>query len=496
MRYLFLVFVLNFISPNLYANEKAQAERPTHMGSLVFEECELENPDSGTAFTGKCSQLSVPEDPNNPNGRKITLRIGLATAHSANPEPDPVFFLAGGPGQSAVEAYAGIASGFARINEKRHIVLVDQRGTGESHPLHCSQDEEIEQITGTDVEALAIQSDFGNRCAAELSANVDLRQYTTSVAVKDLDLVRQKLGASTINLVGGSYGTRVAQEFLRRYPQHVRSMILDGVAPPESILGAESSRNLEAALDNIFQRCHADKNCAQRFGDPRQNTERLLAELKIAPKSVRYRDPKSGELKTEILNAGRAGIILRMFAYAPETAALLPLTIHDAINGKPEALMAQSDMITGSLEASMTLGMSLAVSCSEDVAQFRADDRDSHEVMGDFVESMLALCRYWPKGDMPEDFHTPLKSDVPTLLLSGEFDPVTPPRYGDNALKQFANGRHLIVPGRGHIVMTSGCLPRLAGEFIEQASAKDLDIQCLETFSRIPAFLNYNGWEP
>jgi pimeloyl-ACP methyl ester carboxylesterase len=154
-------------------------------------------------------------------------------------------------------------------------------------------------------------------------------------------------------------------------------------------------------------------------------------------------------------------------------------------------------MILGDLGESIMHGMQLSVICSEDAGRFVVDPADADSLLGtDMITVMQAQCAGWPKGERPKDFHDPLKSEVPVLLLSGEFDPVTPPRYGDEAAEGYAKGRHLVVRGRGHIVLTAGCMPRLAAEFVAQADAKALDASCLDVMPVIPAFQNANGWGP
>ncbi|MDZ4811866.1 MAG: alpha/beta hydrolase [Pseudomonadota bacterium] len=473
----------------------AQSE-PFKLGTLNFTDCDLKNRAQGELLGALCSRMEVPEDPAQPEGRKISLRIGLAKANTVEPLIDPVFFLAGGPGQSAVESFPQVAPGFARILEKRHVILVDQRGTGDSNALKC-EGAEGKSAFGAEDESLAAQAAFVRHCLDALKGKADPRFYTTSVAVTDLDRVRAAIGADKINLIGGSYGTRAAQVYLRQFPERVRSIVLDGVVPPDLILGNEHARNLEVAVKGIFQRCRDNPACQTAFVDPAADLKRLQAELRVRAIAVDYRDPKSGEALKEDFTLADLGGVVRLFAYAPETAALLPLALHEAVNGRPEALLAQSRLVMGDLGEQIMHAMQLSVICSEDAPFFEARDEDVDTIMGTaFVEVMQAQCAAWPKGARPDDFHAPQLSDVPTLLLSGEFDPVTPPRYGQSTVKHFSKGRHLVAPGRGHGLMLAGCMPRLIAEFVEDADAAKLDIKCLKNLPVIPAFVNRNGWEP
>ncbi|MBL0030030.1 MAG: alpha/beta fold hydrolase [Rhodanobacteraceae bacterium] len=467
------------------------------IGSLVFADCDLKNPAIADVLGAQCTTLSVPENPAAPEGRKIDLRIALVPAKTASPEPDPVFFLAGGPGQSALDSFPATAVGFERMREKRHIILVDQRGTGGSNKLICKGEEDESAFSAEEDASAEAQKAFAEKCARQLSDHADPRYYTTTVAVGDLDAVRKALGAAKVNLVGGSYGTRAAQTYLRYYPDSIRSIILDGVAPQTLALGNDHAKNLESALASIFKRCRDDAACFKAYGDPAEDLAKLKLQLRSAEQPVHYRDSKSWAVRDDAFTFGHLASTVRLFAYSPEAAALLPHALNEAAEGRFDTLMAQSDMILGDLGESIMHGMQLSVICSEDNDGFVVDPADADSLLGtDMVTGMQAQCAGWPKGERPKDFHDPITSDVPVLLLSGEFDPVTPPRYGDEAAKGYRNGRHLVVRGRGHIVLTAGCMPKLAAEFIDKTDAKALDASCLDAMPVIPAFLNANGWGP
>lgn len=474
----------------------AGAEAKRTIGELTFADCDLKNPAIADVLGAQCTTLSVPENPAAPDGRKIELRIGLVPAKTADPAPDPVFYLAGGPGQSALDSFPQIAPAFQRILEKRHVVLVDQRGTGGSNKLVCKGNDD-ESTYSADDDSAEAQQGFAAKCAKDLADRADPRFYTTTVAVADLDRVRKALGATQVNLYGGSYGTRAAQTYLRYYPDSIRSLILDGVVPPSLALGNDHAKNLEAALASIFKRCNEDAACREAYGDPARDLAKLKLQLRDHKQPVQYRDTKTWALRDKEFSYGHLASTVRMFAYQPEAAALLPHALHEASEGRFETLMAQSDMILGELGEAIMHGMQLSVICSEDAGRYVVDPADADSLLGtDMITGMQAQCAGWPKGERPKDFHDPLASDVPALLMSGEFDPVTPPRYGDEAVKGYANGRHLVVRGRGHIVLTAGCMPRLAAEFIDQPDARALDASCLDVMPVIPAFLNANGWGP
>jgi pimeloyl-ACP methyl ester carboxylesterase len=212
---------------------------------------------------------------------------------------------------------------------------------------------------------------------------------------------------------------------------------------------------------------------------------------------LRFRHPVSGEYEDGQLDLGALATVVRLFAYSPTTAALLPRTLARAAAGEPETLLAQARMIGDMVGDQMFHGMQLSVICAEDARKLVADPADADTLLGTaFVEFTQAQCGVWPAGRAPDDFFAPLASDKPVLLLSGEHDPVTPPRYGDSALIGYANGRHLVARGVGHNVLPVGCMPRLLDKFLDSADAKGLDAGCLDALGDTPAFTGSYGPEP
>ena len=465
------------------------------LGALEFEPCTLAAVGMPVTVAAQCSTLEVPEDRGRPDGRRIPLAVAFVPSESRHPRPDPVFMLAGGPGQSARESFPSVAAAFRGVLRDRHVVLVDQRGTGGSNPLACDGLGDQGVDAGDEATEVESAQRFAVRCLAGLDG--DPRFYTTTDAVQDLEEVRAAIGAPEIDLVGISYGTRVAQEYLRRHPSRTRTVVLDGVVPPQLALGSEHARNLDAALEMQFARCDADPECSRRFGSPRATLDELLGSLREQPKPVTYRDPFSWELREETLTAATVAGVARLYAYVPGLAAMLPVSLAEAASGRPEVLMAQAKMIESLVGEQIAQGMQLAVSCSEDADFLRTDPADEETLMGTaFVESLQAQCAVWPRGSRPPDFHEPVRSERPVLLLSGEFDPVTPPAYGEQVLAGFPNGRHIVARGRGHNVMVAGCMPRLMARFIESADAKGLDASCLDQLTYTAPFTGAHGWEP
>ena len=475
---------------------RADAQGRLHYGELAFEPCSLPAP-GGNAVEAQCGTLEVPENHAAPDGRRIALAIALVPAKGMA-EADPVFMIAGGPGQSALESYPMVADAFADARRNRHVVLVDARGTGGSNPLHCPDFSDEDVIANPENDSIEAVVRLTEACRDTLQQTSDLRYYTTGDHVRDLDLVRTALGVDRVNLVGVSYGTRVAQQYAATYPQHTRALVLDSVVPNSLVLGLGHARNLEDALDAQFQRCRADQACLTNLGDPRRQLTLVRERLQaggIAP--VRYRDPVSGEWREEVPRYMHLASLLRMYAYQPSMAATLPLVLHEASEQRYESLLAQSRMLSAQMSDAMAMGMGLSVSCSEDAPEFGDSAVDDGTVLGPvLVDTLRAQCEVWPKGTRGEHFRAPLSGEVPLLALSGEYDPVTPSRYGDEVAQGLPNARHLVLPGQGHSVLGTGCMPKLFAQFIETADASALDASCLERLSAQPPFAGNYGWEP
>jgi len=470
------------------------ADAKRTLGTLVFEPCALSPGHLALTVEAQCARLEVPEDRAKPDGRKIALHVAWVP-NDAGAEPDPVFFLAGGPGQAASESYPLLHSAFAETRRKRHLILVDQRGTGRSNRLACKTGDGESGFSDGDPDDPAASVAFVKRCRASLDA--DVRHYTTTDAVADLEAVREAIAAERIDLVGVSYGTRVAQQYAKRHPARTRAIVLDGVVPNTLTLGAEHAKNLEAALDAHFARCAAEPTCVDRFGSPRVHLDALLAEARANPKTVRYRDPQSHALREDRFDAATLAAVVRLYAYAPNTAALLPLALNEAAQGRPEELIAQARMLTSLVGESIMHGMQLSVTCTEDAPKLSADRADASTTLGTaLVDLLIAQCAAWERGEAPADFNAPLATEVPALMLSGELDPVTPPRYGDEVAKTLPNARHLVLRGQGHNVIGQGCAPKLLARFLDRLDAKGLDAKCLDSLTYVPPFAGYYGWEP
>lgn len=469
-------------------------------GAIEFKPCTLEGASAPGNVEAQCAQFEVAENPAAPEGRKIALHVAwLPAAKNVQGAPDPVFFLAGGPGQAASDVAAVVDMALREVRKQRDIFLVDQRGTGKSNPLDCvdaaGKELLFDELQTPSVDALQA---YAKRCAQGLEGRADPRFYTTTQAIADLDAVRAALGVEKINVIGGSYGTRVAQQYAARYPQHTRSVVLDGVAPNDLVVGGEFATTFEDALALQSAQCAKLPACKARFPtDMRQQLRQVSARLEEAPVEVEYRDATTGESKRDTITADTLVGLAFAFSYAPQTASLLPLVLDEAAHGRYGPLMSLAQLMTHSMSGSMNRGMQWSVICAEDADRFDADATPADTVLGAEVGKMFfAACGSWPTGSRPKNFNAPFSTDLPVLLLSGELDPVTPARYGERVLAGTPNGRHLQLRGQGHGTMGQGCMPKLLGKFIETGDAKGLEAECLDTLTYVPPFTSFNGWEP
>ena len=463
----------------------------------ALKACELEDPQHLAVIAAECGELPVLENPAKPAGRQIRLAFARIPAISGRKQPDPLFVLAGGPGMAATTFYAMVAPVFARIHRDRDIVLLDQRGTGKSNPLDCPDDVQPE-LHPSDQEI----ADETHRCLQELSAKADVTQYTTSIAVKDLDLLRQVLGYERINLYGVSYGTRVAQHYLRRYPQHTRSLVLDGVVPPELSLGAAMALDAEHSLERILARCAGERSCRTHLGDPEHDYRALWAMLQSHSVPVSVADPSTGQPTHFEFTTYHLATVLRLSIYSAEPTALLPLLLHEANqSGNFSRLAAAFLLLNKAYTDVVAAGMNNTVTCTEDIAFYDPNTVDRAALASTFLgttqlDALLTVCKIWPRGPIDPDFHAPLRSNTPTLLLSGSDDPVTPPAYAELAHRGLSNSLHLVLQHFTHGQLAAPCMDRVMQDFISRASVVGLDVSCTRNDKPLPFFVTLNGPPP
>ncbi|MBB2483767.1 alpha/beta hydrolase [Mitsuaria sp. WAJ17] len=437
----------------------------------------------------QCGVLKRPLDPARADGPQIEIHYLVVPAMARNKQPDPVLMLAGGPGQSAIGVAPMVMNRLARLNNRRDLVFIDQRGTGKSAPLQCADESRLSLAEVAD-EAASLRRIEQCREQLQKLPHGDLRFYSTTLAMQDFDAVRAELGAERWNLIGGSYGTRAALEYQRQFPQRVRRTVIDGVAPPDLVLPESLSADVQAALDAELKACEDEPACAKRYPQLRQQWSQLLASL---PRTVSVRHPLTNEPESFTLTRTQMLRTIRGPLYVPSMTSLVPAAIQAATKGQFEALAGLGSMMGSNKGTRLALGMHFSVICAEDAPRMgkgsEAPGRDTGRVDAELYER---VCKTWPRAEVPAAFYQVPPAQTPVLLLSGGADPVTPPRHAERIAKLLgAKTQHIVVPQAGHGVMSLGCMGEVLYRFIDaktDAAALPQDAGCAVKIPRPPAF--------
>jgi pimeloyl-ACP methyl ester carboxylesterase len=474
--------------------------RPTGVGraeSLRLEPCEVPGASEGAKEKARCGTYEVFENRAAKRGRRIALKVVVFPATGQDRAADPLFYIPGGPGSSATEDAPYIAQGYAKIRERRDLVFVDQRGTGGSNPLNCDlfDPSDVQSFLGFFFPLADVR-----KCRERLEPKADLRLYTTDIAMDDLDEVRAALGYGRINLSGGSYGTRAALVYIKRHGQHVRAAVLQGVSPTDQSMPRDFPQHTQRALDGVVGECAADAACRAAFPDLRAEVKAVLARLLRGPVAVEIKLAQTGESKRVSLSRDLAAEAVRYMLYQPGAASRIPLFIHLAAQGDFAPLARAAISYRRDIVATGSNGMYLSVTCAEDLPRVRPGEGErnaANTFLGDYrLQQQRAACALWPRADIPKGYAEPTRSDVPALILTGEWDPVTPPAYGDTAARYLTNSLHLVVPHGGHGfggLEGLDCVQNLINDFIERGTARGLDTSCLKGIRRRGFLLELEG---
>jgi len=456
-----------------------QSPKPT----IALTDCEVQG-----VGKAKCGSYQVFENRATKTGRQITMNIVVFPATGDKRQSDPIFYFAGGPGSGATEDARGIAIEFKKPRERRDLVFVDQRGTGGSNPLNC----EVYDVKN-------LQSYLGyffpleqvRKCRTELEPKADLKLYTTTIAMDDIDEVRAALGYDKINLFGGSYGTRAALTYLKRHGKNVRTATLQGVSPTDQFMPVDFALQTERALQGVLGECYADEACNKAFPRLKDEVKAVLAQLIRGPVEVEIANPESKERVKVKLNRDLAAEAIRYMLYNPVAASLVPLMIHLAAENNWGPLAESALMYRMHLVGTGSNGMYLTVTCAEDLPWIKPGEGErmsENTFLGDYrLRQQREACALWPRADVEADYAGPIRSDVPVLIFTGEWDPVTPPAHGDRVAKTLTNSLHIVVPNGAHALgglENIGCIMRIGDEFIERATSKGIDTACVKTIKR------------
>jgi pimeloyl-ACP methyl ester carboxylesterase len=441
-----------------------------------------------------CGTLDMAENPALDISADNTISLNVVVLPKVKEQSKelPVMFLAGGPGQAATELANGLNRAMSDIRQEHDIILVDQRGTGKSNGLLCESEEYVD-VLELDSDKLDLEKEVKD-CLAGFS-NYHLPSYNTYQSIEDFEAVRHALGHKKIHIFGGSYGTRAGFAYLKNHPESIQTAILDSNAPMELVVGL-FGKTSERAFDFLVEDCKAHQYCNESFPNLKQDYLNLLIQLE-KPITQSIYHPITG-LKVEvILTKSKVTESLRGTLYALSTRQLLPYVVHASAKGDYRPLAAMISQNTGSEHSpgSLYTGLTMNIICNEDMP--RAVESDFKQDADNYFNGELGftnftdVCKYWPKWQAPEDFAEPVTVDVPVLLFSGKYDPVTPPAYGDMADKNLPNSKHVVIKDGSHVASLSMCMDAVK-EFMQSATFDGVDFSCADKSVPSLFFTNLN----
>jgi pimeloyl-ACP methyl ester carboxylesterase len=447
----------------------------------------------GVQETVLCGELERPENPKVPGGRTIPIFVVVVPALEPNPAPDPWVEITGGPGIPATgEAGYFVGSEGRAYRQHRDVLLVDQRGMGRSNGLHC---EELAIRDDVSVVFPRWPADSVRSCRERMSARADLTQYSTSHAADDLEAIRQWLGYPKLNLFGISYGTRAALTFVRRHPSSVRSVMLLGVVPADFRRPLYYARDAQRTLDLLLHDCMAESGCSTAFPDVRSELAQVLEQLERSPLRVSLKHPATGaDLPAIITSAGFAEVIWDALMN-PASSRRVPLVIHHAARGDFAPFLAAA-VADSPPQNRYYNAAHLSVVCPEETLHIRREEIEAlhqHTFMpATRAYEYLSACQYWGIPPLPDTIFSPVVSNVPTLIVSGYMDPITPPALGDQVARHLTHVRHVVIRHRAHGssgLTNTQCMHGIYLRFVEDANPDTLDSSCTAEMAPPPFVL-------
>ncbi|MBQ4832035.1 alpha/beta fold hydrolase [Pseudoalteromonas sp. MMG010] len=438
-----------------------------------------------------CGSIKRPLS-DNPDDGEIDIHFAIIPAIKPSYPDEAVLGFAGGPGQGAIELAAVFNRNLRFARESRDILLVDQRGTGFSHKLQCESDDLTSQFAFNDVitDLKVLGAEETLKCKNKL--NIDLSHFTTSVAAKDFEAVKNALGYKGLHLYGVSYGTRIAQEYTRQFPESVLSSTLDGVVAMQQSLALIGDA-VDDSLTALFTRCENTPRCNAQYPELKNQFNTLLAQLDANPVTTQVKHPRTSENIELVLTKYKLYGAIRIALYSQSMRALVPLAISEAKHGNYAPVVG---LMSGEgLSNQLAMGMHNAIVCSEDWPLMQKNrELYTQSYMGALMVSGFdVMCPLLDVALVDEAFYKPLQSDTPTLLLSGGRDPATPPSWAELAMVNMTNATHLIAPTATHDVGSQTCAPKIIAQFIANKSMQDIDTQCIEDKNDKAFFINING---
>ena len=455
--------------------------------NISVNDCHL----NGIRTQVKCGSINVPSNYNEPENAQLTINFAILPAIDNTKNKTPLMFLAGGPGQAAVELAAHIRNSFSEIRKTRDIILVDQRGTGKSHPLQCDESQQAKLYS-------IIPEEFDEKevlkCIEDLQKNNELGQFTSENAIRDFDEIRKALGHQQINLYGGSYGTRAALVYMRLFPKSLKSVVLDSVGPvevPIGLFGLSAARSFEL----LIKHCQEEKTCNKAYPNLENEYKAIIKRLALSTVSLSVSHPRLGKQTLFNLSKGKFINTLLTSLYSMETRSMLPLVIHQAYNNNYQPLLGLITATDGGMN--MYAGLHFNIVCNEDMPRITPNmiqkDKNNTFGKGETHKAWQIACPLWPKYHVEHNFTQPVKANIPTLILSGNLDPVTPPSNGDKPAATLPNAHHIVSTNNAHIVASTACGVSIVNEFLNTLSPKTVDSSCLNELPNEEFMTSLNG---
>jgi pimeloyl-ACP methyl ester carboxylesterase len=499
MRFVALFVLVAALAAFFVSNAPVSAAPPMQRTD-AFEpgECTFDLPPGQEV---ECGTLTVPARHAEPAGPAIKLAVAIVKSTGANPAPEPLVMLQGGPGGSTIDTYSQLLflPEGQRMLRERDVVLFDQRGTLYSQPaLTCKPEEQrliertIEQDL-SDEESERLSQEALLACRERLlQAGDDLSAFDSLENAADVEALRVALGYDQIDLYGVSYGSLLALHVMREHPQGVRSVIIDAVVPTQTNFIAEVPRSQERAFGELFRACAEDPACNAAFPNLEQRTFALADRLDETPARVPVTDPESGKTYQMVMDGDTfLGFVFQLL-YASNILPGIPLMIERTEAGDYTFLSGVAPLFI--FDRTLAQGMYYSVICAED-ADFTPGEVDLSEVRPRFAEgaerdlrSFEELCVKWDVELLPDTVDAPVTSEIPTLVLNGRFDPITPPIFGQAAAETLANSYVFIFGNTGHGAMLADpCPTGIAIEFLDNPRQRP-DDRCIAA-NPTPEFL-------
>lgn len=424
----------------------------------------------------KCGTAHVLEDRALGHGRMVPLKVVVIPATQSPALPDPVVYIVGGPGESATEEASSLIADFAKTSATRDFVFIDQRGMGEDSPLRCKM------IEGNDVGNLPsgeLSESKLRACLASMDASPAL--YTTSIAADDLDEVLGALGYAQANVMGVSYGTFATQAFAHAHPQRVRTLILNGVVPPDERFVLGFAPSSQAALEQTLAECAADANCHAMHPDPKGEFERAFARLEAHPERLTVDGPE-GKTYAVTLDRNSFAMALRNPLYDAQARGRALAMIHDVAEGRYDGMGAPLLRTAFAIGDWLSVGGYLSIACAESMPGITMEEAERVSA-GTFlgtarIAPIIKACSFWPTGTAPAWLHEPVEGDMPALMFGGTVDPATPLAGLEKARAKLKNAQAVIVPGAGHDI-EGACVDEIVAAFLDHPLAK-VDTRCVK----------------